>query len=188
MTEEELLADMSRHAIPSIFSAPEPSALKRSKVPARPAVVDLTEGTPTADGARRKRRRAVTQDSNETVNQTGLVVLKVDPEKLSNLLASFRSKKRSRDHPILGLEALIVELNEDDAKDAQKAFDLVRSSLERDRPVRSFVDFLNNLFAPVKQRIAGKRARLSDDMAQVEQEMRLFQEANGTPEVIKIED
>ena len=102
--------------------------------------------------------------------------------RLADLLGLPRPKKRSRDHPILRLEALFGELNEDDAEDAGKVFGLVRSSLERDRPVNRFVDFLASQAA-----YRWKRACLFDDMAQVEQEMRLFQKANGDPEVIKIE-
>ena len=184
-----LIADLSRHATPSIYNVPKAAASRAAEVPIRHTVIDLTETTAPAGDAHRKRRRAVTQDSSEKVDQTCLVVvLKVNPEKVSNLFARLRSKKRRSDHPVMGLEALVDELNEDDAEDARKAFDLVRSSLKRDKDVKSLVDFLTILFAPVKQRIVGKRARLSDDMAQVEQEMRLFQEANGTPEVIKIED
>lgn len=188
MTEEELFADISRHAIPSIHDVPKASASRAAKLPTRQTVIDLTETIAIAGDGRQKRRRVVTQDSSETVEQIGLVVLKVNPKKLASLLARLRSREKSSGHPILGLEALIGELDEDDAEDARKVFDLVKSGLEREKDIKSFVEFLTRLFAPVKQRIAGKRARLSDDMARVEQEMRLFQEADGTPEVIKIED
>lgn len=160
MTEEESFADMSRHAIPSIYSAPEPSALKRSKVPARPAVVDLTEGTSTADDARPQGQRAATQDSSDTIYRAGLVVLRINPVRLADKLGLPRPIKRSKDHPILRLEALLGELEERDARVARPVFDSVRSSLENDIDVKGLADFLNNLFAPVKQRIAGKRARL----------------------------
>ena len=51
MTEEDLHADVSHRAIPNIYNTPRRPALKRSKVSARSAVVDLIEETPTADDA-----------------------------------------------------------------------------------------------------------------------------------------
>jgi hypothetical protein len=146
-------------------------------VPARHTAIDSTKTKAIAGGASQKGHRAATQESSETVDRPGLVVLKVRPKKQSSV-----------DHPILRLEALLGELNNEDATEAQLQSDSVKRNLERGKDIKGLVDFLTSLFAPVKQRIAEKRARLSNDMAQVEQEMRLFRDANGTQEAIKIED
>jgi hypothetical protein len=188
MTEEELVADMSRQVIPNIYKDSDASALRRAKVSTRSSVVGLTETTPAADDAPLQRQRAATHDSGETVERRGLVVLRANPQSLSNLLGRLHSRKNSNDHAILRLEALLGELGEEDAEEARVVFDPVRRNLERRKDVKDLVEFLTSLFAPVKQRIAGKRDRLSSDMAQVEQEMRLFEGANRAPEVIKIED
>jgi hypothetical protein len=51
MTEEELVAGMSRHVIPNIYKDSDASALRRAKVSTRSSVVGLTETTPAADDA-----------------------------------------------------------------------------------------------------------------------------------------
>jgi chromosome segregation ATPase len=90
------------------------------------------------------------------------------PGHLSEAPAQSRSPG---DHPILRLEALLGELDEDDTNEAQQLFNLIRRNLEKGSDAKFLINHVNRMFVSVKQRVAGKHDRLSNEMAQIEQEM-----------------
>jgi hypothetical protein len=147
-------------------------------------------------------QQAATQDTSETVSQASLSTSKRRPDDRVTLPILPPSDRNSSDHPMLRLEDLIGDLDEDDAQDAQIFIDLIKRNLEKGRDTKGPASLLTRLFAPVKQRIAeeyeslleAKRrlaeeyVRVTKDMAQVAQKKKVFDNATEDSDVIKIED
>jgi hypothetical protein len=175
MTDEQPLASCMRpHATKHIDSDGNASTLEGAEVPAQPVVIGLTDVVATLEDACRNGQHTARRNASRTTRQSGLVVLKTNLRKLSSLLSQLHAGQKSSDYPILRLEALVGELDEDDAAEDRVVFRSVRRNLERGKDVKGLIDFLTTLFASVKQRIAEEYSRHSEGMAEAAQKKKLF--------------
>lgn len=177
-------------------------ALTTVEVPASSTVNDLVAATASSGNTRPERQEATRQDAGVRLGHSGLSTSETKAEVLIDLPSKTSPGGSSSNHPILSLEDLIGELSEDDAQDAQAYIDVIKRNPSKGRDIKSTIDLLTGLFAPVKQRIAEEHEfllkakqrideesrRLSEDLAQAAQKRKIFDDAHEVPEVIKIED
>lgn len=185
MSDEEIINEMRRHAYTSSCNGPNASDLERVEVPALPAVIDLTS---TPDDVRPKGQGATTQDGGHTK----LVILRMGLEKLQQKQAQQKRQQQQQqkeqnklgdqldvphpaprpiDHPVLRLEALLCKLDKNKANQAQQVFGLIRDNLKEGQDAKGLIEHVIRLFESVKHHLAEDHDRLSNNMAQVEQEM-----------------
>ena len=180
--DEEAKPVATSHEYPtSRSSGPNVSALGGVVIPVRSAVVDQTEVPATYDNVQSKEQGAVTQDASDTIPSSLIVTLQISPRKLAVTIGQSPPNPRLIDHPVLRLDALLAKLYKKEADQAQQIFGIIRSNLDIGRDVGDLARYLIRLFVPVKQRMAEKHSRLSNnkaqvehDIAQVEQEMHLL--------------
>ncbi|GAB7336058.1 hypothetical protein MBLNU13_g08871t2 [Cladosporium sp. NU13] len=139
--------------------AGERPTLQAAEARARSAVNDITDGSATPDDIRLQGEETVIQDVNETTHQLSLATLEGVSGDLPDTPGQPGPQRSPVRHPVLRPEALLGELGEDDANEAQQVFNLIRRNL--------------------KQRVTGDRDRLSTGVAQAEQQMHLFDNVDG---------
>jgi hypothetical protein len=150
--------------------------LQEVEARARSAEHDVTGATATPDDIRKQGEEATSHNVSETIHQLCVIAPASVSGNLSDAPSQPGLQQSLADHPILRLEALLGELDEDDTQEAQQVFKLVRRNLEKGSNASGLIDHLNRLFVPVKQRVTVERDRLSDDLAQVSQEMLCLEE------------
>lgn len=151
--------------------AGERPTLQAAEARARSAINDITDGSATPDDIRSQGEETAIQDVNETTHQPSLATLEGISGDLPDTPGQPGPQRSPVRHPVLRPEALLGELGEDDANEAQQVFDLIRRNREKGGDAGFLINHLNRLFVPVKQRVAGDRDSLSNGMARVEQEM-----------------
>jgi hypothetical protein len=121
------------------------------------------------------------QKENEETPRPGLLVLKYSSGTRKELPRQKRREQNFDGHAILHLEVFLGELNEDDVDEARATFDLIRRNLEKDRDNKRHIDWLTRLFAPTRQRLQcaiDDYGRLTRDMKQIQQRMKLFDDVD----------
>lgn len=193
--EEVKPAVTSHEYLTNRSSGPNVSDLGGVVVTVRSAVVDQTEVPATSDNVQPKEQGAVTQDASDTIPSSLIITLQMSPRKLAVTLGQSPPSPRPIDHPVLRLEALLCKLYKKEADQAQQIFGIIRSNLEIGRDVGDLARYLIRLFVPVKQRMAEKHGRLSNnkarvehDIAQVEQEMQLLADVGQAVDDMSIDE
>jgi hypothetical protein len=128
-----------------------------------------------------RNRLAARQKENEQAPRPGLLVLKYSSGTRKELPRQKRREQNSDGHAILHLEVFLGELNEDDADEARATFDLIRRNLEKGRDNNRHIDWLTRLFTPTRQRLQcaiDDYGRLTRDMKQIQQRMKLFEDVD----------
>jgi hypothetical protein len=128
-----------------------------------------------------RNRRAARQKENEQAPRPGLLVLKYSSGTRKEPPRQKRREQNSDRHAILHLEVFLGELNEDDADEARATFDLIRRNLEKGRDNKRHIDWLTRLFTPTRQRLQcaiDDYGRLTRDMKQIQQRMKLFEDVD----------
>jgi len=150
--------------------------LHRTEKRIRSTIETMTGTTATSNDTRSIGARTSVPDVNTTIIRPGFPTSQTNARNRSNAPARSRSQRNSSDHHVLRLEALLAEMEEDDAHEARAVFGLIRRNLEKGRETKHLVGPLISLFAPLEQRIAGEYDRLSNELARVAQQKRLFDE------------
>lgn len=138
---------------------------------ARPAVIDQTEIPAKSDNVKPKREGAAARNASDTTSSSLIVTLRMSPRKLAVKLGLLPPVPRPVDHPVLRLEDLIGELEENEAYQAQQIFGFIRNNLEEGRDGSDLSRYVIRLFEPVKQ-------RLSNDVTRAEQKIQLFDDVD----------
>lgn len=138
---------------------------------ARPAVIDQTEIPATSDDVKPKGKGAAARNASNAISSSLIVTLRMSPRKLAVKLSLPPPAPRLVDHPVLRLEDLIGELEENEAYQAQQIFAFIRKNLEEGRDGSDLARYVIRLFEPVKQ-------RLSNDVTQAEQKIKLLDDVD----------
>jgi len=152
------------------------SALEVVGLPACTAVAREVDASATPDDHRPGRMEAATQDASEAFSHFSLSTPDMEAEDLSDQPSQPHAETNSSDQPILRLESLIGELDEDDAQEASTYIDIIRRNIEKGRDTKGPSSLLTRLFAPAKQRVAEEHGSLSESKQRVSEEYKRITE------------
>jgi hypothetical protein len=155
-------------------------------------VIEVAQSTP-INGTSIPTARSKGNDS--LIARPTRIVLEISPDQLARFPHQRRRQQSSSDHAVLGLEAFLDELNEDDADEARAIFEPIRRNLEKGRDNKRHIDWLIRLFAPAKQRLqkldeeyAGMSREITRKMERVSQSLQLLDDLDMVTDSVDVNE